>query len=120
MEETLLRDWQPGHRYEILCPEKILKIEELIDEVDASLDEKTKSSKRWRAIYLRAKIDAELCRNDFVRNESVLRYFEEIIKLYHLENAGFHVKPDVINDTSYGRPLTRKELQIIAAGGRLE
>ena len=36
------------------------------------------NSKKWQMIYLRAVIDAELYRNDFVRHDKVLEYFNKI------------------------------------------
>jgi hypothetical protein len=47
-------------------------------------------------------------------------YFKEIMKTCHLENAGFHVKPDIVEDELFGRPLSIADLKIIAAGGSIE
>ncbi len=120
MEETLYRGFEPGHRYPVNKPEKMASIEETVLEVHASLPDEVRSSKQWQMIYLRAVIDGELARNDFKRNEKVLEYFHKIIELCYLEEAGFHVKPDVVDDSRYGRVLTKEELKIIAAGGKLE
>ena len=108
MEETLKRDFSPPfksgdndvyydftpegqepHRYIIENPEKIFDIEKSINEVHNSLPEKVRESQKWQLIYLRAVIDGELMRNDFRRNDKVLAYFNELIKRFHLENAGF-------------------------------
>ena len=120
MEETHKRGWEPGHRYPIFNPEKIFDIEKAILTVHASLDDKTKNSKKWRLFYYRAVIDAELARNDFYRNDKVLQYFNEMIELYHLQNGNWFVKPDIVSDEKYGRPLTKEELKIIALGGTLD
>ena len=120
MEETHKRGWEPGHRYPILNPEKIFDIEKAILTVHASLDEKTKNSKKWRLFYYRAIIDAELARNDFYRNDKVLQYFNEMIELYHLQNGNWFIKPDIMSDEKYGRPLTKEELKTIALGGTLD
>ena len=120
MEETLYRGFEPGHRYPVEKPDKILEIEKAIIEADAILADDVRDGKKWQMIYLRAVIDGELYRNDFKRNEKVLEYFNKIIEICHLENSGFHVKPDVIEDEQYGRVLTKEELKIIAAGGKLD
>ena len=79
-----------------------------------------KNNRTWRLFYYRAVIDAELARNDFYRNDKVMEYFKEMITLYHLENGGWHIKPDIQTDEKYGRPLTKEELKIIARGGRID
>jgi hypothetical protein len=120
MEETLQRTFEIGHRYAIEKPEKIFSIEKAILKADATLSEDIKNSIKWKMLYWRAVIDAELYRNDFKRNDKVMGYFKEIMENCHLENAGFHVKPDIVEDKEYGRPLTIADLKIIAAGGRIE
>ena len=120
MEETHARDWEPGHRYPIKNPEKIFEIEKTVLKVHGLLDEKLRDSKKWLLFYYRAVIDAELARNDFYRNDKVMQYFKEMIELYHLQNGGWHVKPDIQTDEKYGRPLTREELKIIALGGTIK
>ena len=120
MEQTHMRVWEPGHRYVIVQPEKVFEIEDAILAADTVLPEKIRCGKKWKLFYYRARIDAELARNDFYRNDKVMQYFEEMIKLYHLENANWYLKPDVVTDEKYGRPLTRDEIKIIAMGGELE
>ena len=120
MDDTLWRGWDPGHRYPISHPEKVFDIEKAILDAHAILPENIKNSKKWLLIYYRAVIDAELARNNFSRNEKVLQYFKEMISIYHLEKAGFHVKPDIIEDEDFGRPLTRQELITLCAGGTLD
>lgn len=120
MEETHARDWEPGHRYPILKPQRIFDIEAAVIRAHESLDEEMKNSKKWRLIYYRALIDAELARNDFYRNDVVLGYFKEMIELYHLQGANWFVRPDDMVVERYGRPLTKAELKIIAFGGTIE
>ena len=120
MEGTHKRTWEPGHRYPILAPERIFDIEKAILTVHASLDEKTHNCKKWRLIYYRAVIDAELARNDFYRNDKVMQYFNEMIALYHLQNGNWFIKPDIMTDEKYGRPLTKEELRTIALGGTID
>lgn len=120
MEDTLKRTFEPGHRYAIERPEKIFSIENSILKADKALPEEIKSSIKWKMLYWRAVIDAELYRNDFKRNSKVMGYFKEILEVCHLQNAGFHVKPDIVEDELFGRPLTIAELKIIAAGGSIK
>jgi hypothetical protein len=120
MEETHARGWDPGHRYPITHPEKIFDIEKAILEAHESLSEEMKNNRKWRLFYYRAVIDAELARNDFYRNDKVMEYFKEMITLYHLENGGWHIKPDIQTDEKYGRPLTKEELKTIALGGTID
>lgn len=120
MEETLFRGFEPGHRYPIKNVSKVFEIEKTILEINETLSKEKQRSKKWQMIYLRAVIDAELARNDFKRNDKVLEYFNKIIDLCYLHNAGFHVKPDIVNDEKYGRILTVEELKIIAKGGKID
>ena len=119
MEETHARSWEPGHRYVISKPEKIFDIEKAILEAHEILSEEIRDGKKWRLFYYRAVIDAELARNDFYRNDKVIQYFNEMVVLYHLEEGCWHVKPDLMTDEKYGRPLTKEELRTIAYGGSL-
>jgi hypothetical protein len=120
MEKTLYRGFEPGHRYPVKEPDMIPEIEKVITEIDEKLPEEIRNTKRWQMIYLRAAIDGELYRNDFRRNDKVNKYFEKIIELSYLQNAGFHIKPDIVEDEKYGRVLTKEELKVIAAGGKIE
>ena len=120
MEETHARTWEPGHRYPIVKKEKIFDIEKAILKAHDTFDDKTKNSKKWRLLYYRACIDAELARNDFYRNGKVLEYFKEIIELYHLQNASWYVRPDDMVVEKYNRPLTKEELKTLAFGGTIE
>ena len=83
------------HQSVIQHPEKVFAIEQAILEVDRQLAEKAKNSKKWQLLKLRALIDAELTRNKFFRNETVLGYYRQLVELCHLHNAGMHTKPDI-------------------------
>ena len=120
MEDTHARGWEPGHRYPISHPEKIFDIERAILEAHETLPAEIRDGKRWRLFYYRAVIDAALARNDFYRDDTVMQYFKEMIELYHLQYANWYVKPDIMTDEKYGRPLTKDELKIIALGGSID
>lgn len=83
------------HRYIIKHPDKVLQIEQTVSEADKTLPEAVRSGIKWQLLYLRAKIDGELVRNNYYRNDTVLGYFKKLIAISHLENAGPHTKPDI-------------------------
>ena len=55
--------------------------------VDELLTPQAKTAWRWRQLYLRALLDAELKINGGKPNEKCNEAFSELIKLYHAENA---------------------------------
>jgi hypothetical protein len=55
--------------------------------VDELLTPQAKTAWRWRQLYLRALLDAELKTNGGKPNEKCNEAFSELIKLYHAENA---------------------------------
>lgn len=70
---------------------------ELIQKVDAAMPVRAKTDWRWRLLYLRGLIDAELVRNGEKMEGTILRdAFQELTALYHAENALRSVKPHVI------------------------
>ena len=83
------------HKYPILHPQKAEEIEKTIININDSLDTEIKESIKWQMIYLRAVIDAEIVRNNFCRNDKILRYFKKLVSLMHLENSGFWTLPDI-------------------------
>jgi hypothetical protein len=98
MEET----WERRHPFKtttehsvtIVHPEKVPAIEETVLRIHETLPEAIRESKRWQMIYLRAVIDGELVRNNFQRNEKILGYYQKIVDLCYLENAGLATHPD--------------------------
>ena len=60
------------------------------------LDIKTKSSWRWRILYLRALIDHELLHNNFYVSDKCESYFNELTEIYYAEFANYYVAPPTI------------------------
>ncbi len=61
--------------------------------VDAKLSPAARRSWRWRQLYLRALLDAELKANGGSPNEACNAAFAELIELYHAQNADPVVRP---------------------------
>lgn len=123
MEETLPRSnpyaTEIPHSYIIEKPEKIPFIEKAIIEADKTLSDEVRNTKKWKLIYLRAVIDGELLRNNFVRNEKTLAYFHELTQMGYLETALRCLRPD-IDEFKLSRRLTAEEDHKIAMGGDIE
>ena len=77
--------------------ENSLKAFELIKGADAKLDTRTKNSWRWRILYLRAALDAELKRTCGVRCEFSEMCMKELVEIYHAHNAEELVRPPLKN-----------------------
>ena len=96
MEDTLERGLdRPNHRYPLYHPEKAEQIEKAMEEVSQSLPEEIRESVKWQVLYLRAKIDGELVRNDFTRNDKVKEYFNKLIEISDIKNGAEWIMPDV-------------------------
>ncbi len=61
--------------------------------VDERLSARAKQSWRWRQLYLRAFLDAELKANGGAPNDVCNKAFAELIEIYHARNAEPHVRP---------------------------
>jgi hypothetical protein len=61
--------------------------------VDRLLTPQAKTAWRWRQLYLRALLDAELKTNGGKPNDRCNEAFAELIKIYHAENAEPVVRP---------------------------
>ena len=66
--------------------------------VDELLALQTRRSWRWRQLYLRALLDAELKANGGKPNDRCNAAFAELIKIYHAENASDTVRPPLPKD----------------------
>jgi hypothetical protein len=64
-----------------------------VKRVDAKLTHSSRQAWRWRQLYLRALLDAELKRNHGSPNEACQNAFAELIRIYHAENANPVVRP---------------------------
>jgi len=64
-----------------------------MQEVDARLTPQVRKSWRWRQLYLRALLDAELKANGGSPNARCNAAFAELIQIYHAQNASGTVRP---------------------------
>jgi hypothetical protein len=61
--------------------------------LDKKLSARAQQSWRWRQLYLRALLDAELKANGGKPNDKCHEAFSELIEIYHAQNAEPHVRP---------------------------
>lgn len=66
---------------------------ELAKHIDSRLSVSARRSWRWRIVYLRALLDAELKMNGGEPNAACQDAFQELTRLYHAGNAWWPVKP---------------------------
>jgi hypothetical protein len=66
--------------------------------IDGLLTSQAKKSWRWRQLYLRALLDAELKANGGAPNDKCNEAFAELIGIYHAQNAQPHVRPPLPKD----------------------
>lgn len=66
---------------------------ELAMRINEKMSERTRKSWRWRIIFLRALLDAELKSNGGKPNEACSRAFKELTRIYYAYNASPDVKP---------------------------
>jgi hypothetical protein len=64
--------------------------------VDKKLSPQTRNSWRWRILYLRALLDAELKTNGGKPNEQCNQAFAELIEIYHAQDANPAVRPPLV------------------------
>lgn len=66
---------------------------ELVQQVETHLASHARRSWRWRILWLRAALDAELASTDGVINEKCGEWFRELAMIYHGAQAERHVAP---------------------------
>ncbi len=92
MEETpeglRFRHWNPPAKAEVCFA--------IMDRVDRELPEGVRRSWRWRILWLRAALDAEIKRTGGLPSEAAAGYFRELVELYHAHQAEGAVHPPVI------------------------
>ena len=66
-----------------------------VKQVDKNLPQWARSSWRWRILYLRALLDAELKASEGKPNARCNEAFEELIRIYHAEGANPVIRPPV-------------------------
>jgi hypothetical protein len=75
-----------------------------MQQVDARLTPQARKSWRWRQLFLRTLLDAELKANGGKPNERCNEAFAELIKLYHVGNAPGTVRPPLPKGWTPAKP----------------
>ena len=70
---------------------------DLLQKVDDKLSAQTRTSWRWRILYLRGLLDKEHYANPGKTSEAYRQAILELIKIYHAETAHHWIKPDTSN-----------------------
>ncbi len=65
----------------------------IVKRVDSRLPPQVRCSWRWRLLYLRALLDAELKANGGIPNDRCREAFAELISIYHAQNANPAIRP---------------------------
>jgi hypothetical protein len=73
--------------------EDVERAYELMMKADALLSPRARASWRWRILYLRAVIDHELINNANVPTDRCDEAYEELIRIFHLQDGWFCVTP---------------------------
>ena len=77
---------------------KRLKARDLMVQADARLTPRARQAWRWRILFLRAQVDAQLYLNRGVMQGRVLHdAFQELTRIYHAKNAEPAVKPPQVD-----------------------
>ena len=96
-------DARLAYRFSIEDPSNVDEIYNRIVAVDSKLDEKARSSWRWRIVYLRAKIDYELVHDDYYVSPACEECFQKLVQIYHAENAYYYVSPPTFSSVTEHR-----------------
>lgn len=91
-------DWFPSRGVKLQADPGAEEAYATMKRVGALLTPQAQKSWRWRQLYLRALLDAELKANGGKPNERCNEAFAELIKIYHAENAIGTVRPPLPNN----------------------
>lgn len=73
----------------------------LMNRTDAELPENIRHTWRWRVLWLRAALDAELKRTAGKPSDRSEMYMKELVEIYHAHNAEESVRPPVTHATAF-------------------
>ena len=90
---TLILNWFPSRGAKPQADPGAEEAYKTVQRVDGMLSPQARRSWRWRQLFLRALLDAELKGNGGKPNERCNQAFTELIRLYHAENANPTVRP---------------------------
>jgi len=78
----------------------VIRAHSILESVDKSMSNRTKTHWRWRLLLLRGRIDFELLKtNGKYQGKELRQCFDELTKLYYAESADPNVKPPVVPTT---------------------
>jgi hypothetical protein len=86
-------DWFPSRGVKPQADPGAEEAFELAQQIDAELSPQARRAWRWRQLFLRALLDAELKKNHGSPNEACRGAFAELIGIYHAENANPCMRP---------------------------
>jgi hypothetical protein len=92
-----------SQRFVIAGPGGVEQAWQLIEDAHAHLPEHTRSSWRWRIFYLRGLIDHELLHHDFQVSPACEAAFQELVEIYHAQQAGYAVSPPTLESIAAAR-----------------
>ena len=92
----LTMDWFPSKNIEPQADPGAEEAYAIVSQVDTKLPEWARRSWRWRILFIRAMLDAELKANGGSPNQACIDGFKELMKIYHTtENSDPVVKPPI-------------------------
>ena len=92
----LTLDWLPSKGVKPQADPGAEEAYATVKTVDAQLPEWARKSWRWRILYIRTMLDAELKANGGTPNEACMKGFKELMKIYHTtEKTDPVVKPPI-------------------------
>jgi hypothetical protein len=93
MEENHHRGWKQGKINGRIAASAI-EAARLVQAADKELPREVRQSWRWRILYLRAQIDAELFRNHGqLEGPALKQAFDELTQIYHAQQANLVLRP---------------------------
>jgi hypothetical protein len=92
----LTQDWFPSRGELPHNDPEALEAYNLIRQADAQLPDRARKSWRWRILYIRAMLDAELKMNGGSPNLECIKGFKELMCIYHTtEKSDPVIKPPI-------------------------
>ena len=92
----LTMDWFPSKNVKPQADPGAEEAYAIVKQTDKSLPERARQSWRWRILYIRAMLDAELKANGGSPNAACINGFKELMKIYHTtEKSDPVVKPPI-------------------------
>lgn len=92
------------------CTEHVSEAWRIIKGADRRLSSWARKSWRWRVLYLRACIDAQLLENDFIPTTTCDEAFEELGRLYHANESTLRMVAPPARKRLGAKPLTGTSL----------